>query len=158
MKQHHPELKTDTTDLEKTIHYKDDELANVNDKALDTMLNVLEKIEVALISRNEEIKAYIQKIICQFDEFLTEEKKQKFEKAMEKFDIALVCAFMNLYILSGITYPHIKSRYPDEKITKVTIYDENHAVVKHKDRIFIMLERAIAQLKNFMEIKNERRN
>lgn len=154
MKQHNPQLNTDTKQLELTIHQKEDELANVNDNALKTMLDMLEKIETSLVSKNNEIKENIKKIINQFEGFLTDEQKVKINDRLEMFDIRLVCAFMNLYVLSGVTYPHIKSRYPDEKVTNVTVYDENLAVVKHIDRIFILLDSTRKQLTNFLSLMN----
>jgi type I restriction enzyme S subunit len=156
MKEHHPQLTTDTKELEMVIHYKDDELANISDNALDAMITYLENIEIALTEKNEEIRGYIQNILGQFEELLTEEQKNKFKIFIDKFDSRIACAFVNLYVISAVTYPHFKSRYPDEIITELMVYDDNLVVIKHINRIYKLLDTAVQQLNNFLVMQNGR--
>jgi len=155
MKEHYPSLKTDTRSLEDTLHNKDHELAQLPPEPIEQFLTYMTTINNALTKKNKEIRRFIKKIVGEFEDVMDENQKEGFRFLIKHFDMRLAASFINLYLLSTITYPHFRySRYPDLKL-KPSIYTKELGIVKTAPKIFPHVEKGILQLEKYLYLLKE---
>ncbi|OVE74580.1 hypothetical protein BVX95_02005 [archaeon D22] len=149
-----PNLKTDVTELERTINEKETELAQTNREVIEKFLQLIDTLTIKLEEQN--IPGLVKGLLHQLKEGIGEyDESFDWEKLTrvfdEKFKVELLMSFISLYLLSGITYGHVSNtRYSGQDIQPED-YKEGLGIVDCTPQIIPHVQKAIDALECFMK-------
>lgn len=144
-KENYPDLKTNTTEAEETIHNKHLEIAKWKKDSILNFINLPKKLkeQVELESAKNPSISQLIKIFNQFS-------NRDFREVVE-----FASSFVTLYLLSAITFPHEEfTRYPTicpDKGIKPSDYQKGLGIVDSAPEIFAELENSILSLRRYTQ-------
>ena len=133
-------IRTDIENLEETIKKKSGEILKSSKEEIDELLDFLENYKSSI--NNEEVKTVVEELII---------KPLKIDIKLDSFP-EMANGFIDLYVLSCITYPHwMSTRYSDQSV-KPDDYRDGLGIFDCFEKLLRLSEKSIKSIEKYLSL------